>query len=186
MLNSKTLRIDSNPAEIYNVMGTLRIRKPDIGKIANHLKGCIYEPPGPYTLDVRIGRCLFRIYHTGRISCFGNSQETVTRSALELLRSLRDTGVSVPKKPTINFCSVASVMRLGRKIRLWKARYLLRGSEFSAKGPRLLSYRLSKPKVTLQLFENGTIRCLGARSERDSKRAFSRIVRLIKELGLSI
>jgi TATA-box binding protein (TBP) (component of TFIID and TFIIIB) len=180
----KTSRNGVYEVETYNVLGTLRIMEPDIEKIATRLEDCIYDPQSSPSLDVYRGRCLFRIYPTGMIMCFGRSRDEVTRSASKLFASLRNTGVKVPRKLAVDFRSETSVMRLQRRLRLWKALYLLKDAEISTRGPRLLTYRLNDPKVTLQLFEDGVIICLGARNNRESRQAYAHIMRIIDGYGL--
>jgi len=182
----KASRNDGSVVKTYNVTATLKIAKPDIEKIAKQFKGCVYDPQSSPSADIYTGRCLFRIFSTGAISCFGPSRDTIYKSVSSLFQSLRDLGFEVPEKPTINFESQASVVRLGKKLKLWKALYLLKNAEFSSKGPRLLVYRFEKPKVTMQLFEDGVIICLGARNDQESRRAHARIMRIIDDYGLTV
>jgi TATA-box binding protein (TBP) (component of TFIID and TFIIIB) len=166
--------------ETFNVTGSTRIEEHDIRKSAN-LPGAIYSPEISPSVDVYVNRCLFRIFPTGTVSCFGSNRDKVTKAAIELFARLHSVGVNAPQNPAISFHSEACVLRLGRKLLLGKAYYLLKGSEFSQKGPRLLSLRLDKPQVTMQLFEDGTITCLGARNRQESKQAFSRTLGIIED-----
>ncbi len=178
------LPVNAACVRTYNVMATLRIAKPDFEKIVKDLAGGIYNE-SLHSVDKHIGDCLFHVFSTGSVSCIGSSREQLRKSAYELLASLRNIGIDAPEKPRIEFHSVTSEIRLGKKLRLWKALYLLVGAELGAKGPRLLNYSTDNPKATVQLSEDGTIRCIGARNERVAKQALSQVAKLIDELGLA-
>jgi TATA-box binding protein (TBP) (component of TFIID and TFIIIB) len=166
--------------ETYNVYGTIKINEVKIEETAK-LPGAVYNPEIFPAVDVYVGGCLFRMFPTGTISCLGSNRNRVTKAAIELFDRLRTIGFHIADTPSVMFHSESSAIRLGRKLLLRKAYYLLKGSEFSEKGPRLLSLRLNKPEVTMQLFEDGTITCLGAKNSRESKHAFSQVLSMIED-----
>jgi TATA-box binding protein (TBP) (component of TFIID and TFIIIB) len=178
------LRVNASSVHTYNVMATLKIAKPDFEKIVKNLAGGTYNE-SLHSVDKHIGDCLFHVFSTGSVSCIGSSREQLRKSAYELLACLRSIGIDVPQQPRIEFHSVTSEIRLRKKLRLWKALYLLDGAKLSAKGPRLLSYSTDNPRATVQLCEDGTIRCIGARNDRVAKQALLQVAKLIDELGLA-
>jgi TATA-box binding protein (TBP) (component of TFIID and TFIIIB) len=178
------LPINATCVHTYNVMATLKIARPDFEKIVKNLAGCVYNE-SLHSVDKHIGDCLFHVFSTGSVSCIGSSREHLRKSAYELLASLRSIGIDAPGKPRIEVHSVTAEIRLGKKLRLWKALYLLDGAQFSTKGPRLLSYSTDNPRATLQLFEDGTIRCIGARNEKEAKQALSQIAKIVVELSIA-
>jgi TATA-box binding protein (TBP) (component of TFIID and TFIIIB) len=170
--------------ETYNVTGTIKINEVNIEESAK-LQGAVYSPEISPSVDVYVGGCLFRLFSTGTISCFGSNRKQVSKAAIELFARLRTLGVSIVDTAVLTFHSESSTIRLGRKLLLRKANYLLKGSVISKKGPRLLSLRLTKPEVTMQLFEDGTITCLGAKNSRESKHAFSQVFTMIEDNRLT-
>jgi len=168
----------------FNVLGYATVPKLDFAAIATKLKGATYEPEFSPTVNVDIKGCLLRIYSTGKIACFGKTEKQTRVAVEELCRRVRDLGLYIPKRPSIIYASKAYSTSIGKRVRLRKAEFLLKGAEFLSKTGRL-TMRLDQPSVFLQIFEDGNIICLGAKTREQSEEAFSKLRKMLRDLNLT-
>lgn len=171
--------------ESYNVFGTFKLPDIDLQRIAGTLEGAVYIPETSPSMDIYAPPCMFRVFPSGSVACTGPTQDEVRLAATKLADRLRKLGVRV-EPLSIIFHSQNFVINLGRKLRLVKAMYLLKGSQLSTKGPRFLDYRPDSPNVAFQLFESGKVVCLGAKNSKDYLEAYFHIMRAVEELGLAV
>lgn len=169
----------------FNVFGTFRLGELDFERMASEMSGAVYYPEFSPSIDKYIDGCLFKIYSTGNVACFGPTQGQVSHAAARLAALLNRLGFNV-LTPDLIFHSQGFVIDVGKKLRLTKALYLLKGAEMSQKGPPFIKYFPEKSGITFQLFESGKIVCLGSKSIAESYESLSVIMNLIRELNLTI
>jgi len=168
----------------FNVLGYAAIPKLDFAAIATKLKGATYEPEFSSTVNVSIKGCLLRIYSTGKIACFGRTEKQISGAVEEFCRRIRGLGLYIPKRPSIEYASKAYSTSIGKRVRLRKAEFLLNGAEFLSKTGRL-TMQLDQPSVFLQIFEDGRVICLGAKTKEQTEEAFSKLRKMLRDLNLT-
>jgi len=176
---SSTLKVD-----VFNVFATMRIGSIDLQRLAAKINGSVYEPETSPSLDVKIEKCLFRMHSSGSIIIFGANEERVKSSSDRLLKTLRELGVTFDLKPKLFTHNVATMCKIGKRIRLWKASYILGDTTYNPEKYSSLVYKMKEPSVTFQLFPDGTIVCLGVRDKRKAIEAISALIRELEDLGL--
>jgi len=165
-------------------MGYITLPRLDLDEIASKLRGAIYEPHLSSPVDIKIKGCHLRIHSTGKVACLGRTEGQIRDAVNEFCRQIRDLGFRIPQKPSIRVVSRSYSTSIRKRIRLRKAEFLLEGAKYQPKTGRL-TMELDRPPVHLQLFEDGKMVCLGARTKKQAEQAFSVLKKLLLDFNIT-
>src|SRR5208282_6641880 len=90
------------------------------------------------------------------------------------------------RKPIINIQNIVASVSLNQKIDLQKIVEKFPQTEYNPSVFPGLVYRLKKPKTATLIFGSGKIVCTGAKSERQARKAVTKVVDELKKNGIVI
>ncbi len=90
------------------------------------------------------------------------------------------------RKPLIKIQNIVASVDFGQRLDL---KLIVKRFPFAEYDPKVfpgLVFRLKKPKTSTLIFATGKMVCTGARSEREAFRAVNRVVRELRDKGISV
>ncbi|MDK2795513.1 MAG: transcription initiation factor TATA-box-binding protein [Archaeoglobaceae archaeon] len=87
---------------------------------------------------------------------------------------------------TIKIENVVASTQIGENIDLVKISKEIKDSEYKPKQFPGLVLRTNDPKAAALVFRSGKIVCTGSKSVEDARRAVKQIVKMLKEIGISV
>jgi len=170
--------------EIHNMVITVQFSdRIDLDKLASKLpSGAEYFPdnfPG-VVYRMEKPRASFLIFSTGKATCVGTASEKDAKEAIEnMLKLLKDMGIDV-KIPKIEIQNIVASTKLDTRFDIDKMAFELENTEYEPETFPGLVYKM-KGSVTFLIFGTGKIVCVGARSVKDIKESFDRLVKKLRK-----
>ena len=125
------------------------------------------------------------IFETGRMVCTGaKSEREAKRAVNKVVRELRDRGIEVFGKPSIQIQNIVASVSLGGEIDLESAVYNLKRIMYEPEQFPGAIYRMESPKVVFLIFSTGKLVCVGAKKETEVYEAVEKIQRILEENNL--
>jgi transcription initiation factor TFIID TATA-box-binding protein len=115
--------------------------------------------------------------------CVGSKSEKQAKKAvMRVIQQLKDRGIIIKGKPTIQVVNIVASASLGEQIDIEKAAYILERTMYEPEQFPGLIYRMDNPKVVLLLYMNGKLVVTGAKTEAQVYEAVHKLRKnLIKE-----
>jgi transcription initiation factor TFIID TATA-box-binding protein len=170
--------------EIHNMVITVQFSdRIDLDKLASKLpSGAEYFPdnfPG-VVYRMKKPRASFLIFSSGKATCTGTASEKNAKEAIGNMRKLlKDVGIDV-KIPKIEIQNIVASAKLDANLDLDAIAFNLENSEYEPETFPGLVYKM-KGSVTFLIFGTGKIVCVGARSTKDIKESFDRLVKKLRK-----
>jgi len=157
----------------------------NLNSIIKAIPTVIYKPerfPG-IVFKLKNPQTAHLIFSTGKIITVGaTSKRNAKRAVRKVIQKLKDRGILIRGKPTIQVVNVVSSASLGQQIDIEKAAYILERTMYEPEQFPGLIYRMDTPKVVLLLYMNGKLVVTGAKTEEQVYEAVHRLRKnLIKE-----
>jgi transcription initiation factor TFIID TATA-box-binding protein len=170
--------------EIHNMVITVQFSdRIDLGKLASKLSsGAEYFPDNFPGLVYRMKkpRASFLIFSSGKATCTGTASEKDANEAIEnMLKLLKDLGIDIKILKTEVQNIVAST-KLDTRFNIDKMAFELENSEYEPATFPGLVYKM-KGSVTFLIFGTGKVVCVGAKSTKDIKESFDRLVKKLRK-----
>ena len=123
------------------------------------------------------------IFGSGKMVCVGSKSEKQAKKAvMRVIQQLKDRGIIIKGKPTIQVVNIVASASLGEQIDIEKAAYILERTMYEPEQFPGLIYRMDNPKVVLLLYMNGKLVVTGAKTEAQVYEAVHKLRKnLIKE-----
>lgn len=123
------------------------------------------------------------IFGSGKMVCVGSKSEKKAKKAvMRVVQQLKDRGIIIKGKPTIQVVNIVASASLGEEIDIEKAAYVLERTMYEPEQFPGLIYRMDNPKVVLLLYMNGKLVVTGAKTEAQVYEAVHKLrINLIKE-----
>jgi len=171
---------------IVNVVASVTLNQTlDLNSIVRAFPGVEYRPeqfPG-IVFKLKKPKTANLIFSSGKMVCVGaKSERQAKRAALKVIQTLKDNGILIRGRPTIQVVNIVASASLGRQIDIETAAYILERTMYEPEQFPGLIYRMDEPKVVLLLYMNGKLVVTGAKTEEEVYEAVHRLQeRLMKE-----
>jgi len=161
----------------------------NLEKLARRLDGARYDPeifPGiAYKSPRASPRASFLIFASGKVNCVGATSMKDAKLAIKnLTKKLRRSGTKIGSEPKLKVQNIVASIDFGRGFDLEEIAMNFENTEYNPEVFPGLVFRLDDPKVVILLFVSGKGVCVGAKSEKDVKRAAERITKLRLPRGI--
>ncbi len=141
--------------------------------------GARYDPEIFPGLAYKSPRASFLIFASGKVNCVGATSMKDAKLAIKnLTKKLRRSGTKIGSEPKLKVQNIVASVDFGRGFDLEKIATNFENTEYNPEVFPGLVFRLDDPKVVILLFVSGKGVCVGAKSEKDVKRATERITKL--------
>lgn len=108
------------------------------------------------------------IFGSGKMVCTGAKSERQAKSAVrKVVRELKNNGIVILRRPTIEIQNIVASASLGGRIDLEKAVYHLGRTMYEPEQFPGLIYRMDEPRAVILIFASGKIVCTGAKREEE-------------------
>ena len=125
------------------------------------------------------------IFSTGKMTCTGAKSEKLARSAIrKTARQLRENGLILLSKVTIEIVNVVATVDMGRGVDLELAEVALDDVMYEPEQFPGLIVRMQEPKVVFLIFVSGKMVCTGGRSESFVNEAVEKMSKMLEEENL--
>jgi len=154
---------------IVNVVASVTLNQTlDLNSIVRAFPGVEYRPeqfPG-IVFKLKKPKTANLIFGSGKMVCVGaKSERQAKRAVMRVVQRLKDNGILIVKRPTIEVVNIVASASLGKQIDIEKAAYILERTMYEPEQFPGLIYRMDKPKVVLLLYMNGKLVVTGAKTE---------------------
>jgi len=171
--------------EIHNMVVTVQFSdRINLDKLANKLSSSAEYFPDNFpgvVYRMKKPRASFLIFSSGKATCVGTASEKDAKEAIEnMLKLLRDMGIDV-KISKIEIQNIVASTKLDTRFDIDKMAFKLENSEYEPETFPGLVYKI-KGSVTFLIFGTGKIVCVGAKSAKDIKESFDRLVKKLREI----
>lgn len=120
------------------------------------------------------------IFSSGKMICTGGRSENEARRAVEnVVSELSKGGIVTSKRSKVRIDNIVASANLGRNVDLESVSKMRRTMYEPEQFPALI-YRMEDPKVVFLVFSTGKIVCVGAKTEKEVRRA---VRGLFQEIG---
>jgi transcription initiation factor TFIID TATA-box-binding protein len=188
----KTQEKTSSPftIKIENVVAFASLdTKISLSKLVNNMENTEYEPeqfPGLVYRPTN-PRSAALIFSSGKIVCTGTKSIDMAKEAMKkVVKRIREAGVRVPDKYTINVENIVASSKIKADLNLEDIAFSLENAEYEPEQFPGLVYRISDPRVAFLLFSSGKIICTGAQSVEDIHRALDKFKTKLEEIGIKV
>jgi len=115
------------------------------------------------------------IFSSGKMICTGGRSENEARKAVEnVVRELSRGGIITSKRSKVKIDNIVASANLGRNVDLESVSKMQRTMYEPEQFPALI-YRMDDPKVVFLIFSIGKIVCVGAKTEKEVRRAIGEL-----------
>ena len=156
----------------------------DLGKLAGKLPSSAEYFPDNFpgvVYRMKKPRASFLIFSTGKTTCTGTASLKDAKEAIKnMLKLLKDMGINV-KIPKIVIQNIVASTKLDTRFDIDKMAFALENSEYEPETFPGLVYKM-EGSVTFLIFSTGKIVCVGAKSVKDIKESFDRLVKKLREI----
>jgi len=174
--------------DIQNIFASFSLDSTiDVENLSKEFTKSIYDPQLSPSLEIRDDEhgIVFRVFNTGQVTCLGGKSENEVRSGIRtFLEKLKQKNYIISTDVKVEISNYVATLNFGKRIRMWKAAYFLKGSKYNCHRLPWLIYESEKPKVLFHIFENGKIICTGAQNRREILAAFKALKTQLKENSL--
>ena len=179
------------PVKIENVVASGALeRRIDLDAIVQAFPEAEYRGKFPgVVFKLERPSTTFLIFANGKLVCVGARSEKKVKTALrKLTRKLEEAGILIVGKPEVRIRNIVATANLGGFVDLpqlfessgeMRGRIMYEPEQFPG-----VIYRMKSPKVVLLIFSTGKIVCVGAREEKDVRRAVSKLHKQLEEKRL--
>jgi len=171
---------------IVNVVASVTLNQTlDLNAIVKAFPAVEYRPeqfPG-IVFKLKKPKTANLIFGSGKMVCVGaKSEKQAKRAVMRVVQQLKDKGILIIGKPTIQVVNIVASASLGVQIDIEKAAYILERTMYEPEQFPGLIYRMNTPKVVLLLYMNGKLVVTGAKTEDQVYDAVNRLrTNLLKE-----
>ena len=171
---------------IVNVVASVTLNQTlDLNSIVKAFPAVEYRPeqfPG-IVFKLKKPKTANLIFGSGKMVCVGaKSEKQAKRAVMRVIQQLKDNGILIMGKPTIQVVNIVASASLGEQIDIEKAAYILERTMYEPEQFPGLIYRMDNPKVVLLLYMNGKLVVTGAKTEAQVYEAIQKLRKnLIKE-----
>jgi len=171
--------------KIHNMVITVQFAdRIDLGKLAGKLPSSAEYFPDNFpgvVYRMKKPRASFLIFSTGKTTCTGTASLKDAKEAIKnMLKLLKDMGINV-KIPKIVIQNIVASTKLDTRFDIDKMAFALENSEYEPETFPGLVYKM-EGSVTFLIFSTGKIVCVGAKSVKDIKESFDRLVKKLREI----
>jgi len=171
---------------IHNMVITVKFSdRINLSLLLKKLEGGEYVPdqfPG-LVYRMKNPRVSFLIFSTGIMNCTGTTSLNEAKNAIEkMLELFKQIGVKV-YKPKMEIQNIVASAKLGARLNLDTIAFELENSEYEPETFPGLVYKM-KGSVTFLIFGTGKIVCVGAKSAKDVKESFDRLVKKLRKIKI--
>ena len=173
---------------IVNVVASVTLNQTlDLNSIVKAFPAVEYRPeqfPG-IVFKLKKPKTANLIFGSGKMVCVGSKSEKQAKKAvMKVIQQLKDNGIIITGKPTIQVVNIVASASLGGMIDLEQATSTLEKTMYEPEQFPGLIYRMAEPKVVILLFASGKLVCTGAKHEQDVYAAVQKLHVLLEEKKL--
>jgi len=123
------------------------------------------------------------IFSSGKMICTGGRSENEARRAVEtVVGELSKGGIITPKRSRVKVDNIVASANFGRSVDLESVSKLQSTMYEPDQFPALI-YRMDDPKVVFLIFSTGRLVCVGAKSEKEVRRAIGKLIQKLDALN---
>ena len=170
---------------IENVVASATMSQAiDLNSVVKAFPGVEYRPeqfPG-LVFRLKKPKTATLIFNSGKMVCTGAKSEGQAKKAVNrVVQELKNNGMVIVGKPSIQIQNIVASASLGGKIDLERAAYSLGRTMYEPEQFPGLIYRMDDPKVVILLFASGKLVCTGAKKEEEVYRAVNMLHEKLEE-----
>jgi transcription initiation factor TFIID TATA-box-binding protein len=125
------------------------------------------------------------IFETGKMVCTGaKSEKEAIQAVNKVTKELKNQGIPLTNKPTVNIQNIVASAALGGEIDLESVVYKLKRVMYEPEQFPGAVFRMDVPKVVFLIFSAGKLVCVGAKKEQEVYEAVGNIQKLLEEQEL--
>ena len=175
----------SASVNIENVVASAILKQRiDLNSVVKAFPNVEYRPeqfPG-LVFRLKKPKTATLIFNSGKMVCTGAKSERQAKKAVRLVvQELKDNGILIVEKASIQVQNIVASASLGGKIDLEKSAFSLGRTMYEPEQFPGLIYRMSEPKVVILLFASGKLVCTGAKKEEEVYDAVTKLHALLEE-----
>ena len=175
---------------IENVVASVNLNQPlDLNSIIKAFPRVVYKPqqfPGA-VFKLREPKTAHLLFGTGKMVCVGaKSGRQAKRAVMKVIQRLKENGIFIVGKPTINVVNIVASASLGGQVDVEKAVYVLERIMYEPEQFPGAIYRMDEPKVVILIYTNGKLVITGAKREEEVYQATARLQRKLEEEKLIV
>jgi len=164
---------------IENVVASATMSQAiDLNAVVKAFPGVEYRPeqfPG-LVFRLKKPKTATLIFNSGKMVCTGAKSEGQAKKAVNrVVQELKDNGMVIVGKPSIQIQNIVASASLGGKVDLEKSAYSLGRTMYEPEQFPGLIYRMDEPKVVILLFASGKLVCTGAKREEEVYAAVNKL-----------
>ncbi len=177
-------------AKVENMVSAITVHKNiDLKKFFSDVKGLEYNPdrfPG-VVYRIQEPKLTMLIFSSGRVICTGaRSESDIELAVKNLVNKLREGGIYIRKKPTVEIQNIVASANMNVKVNLDMLATNCDNTEYEPEQFPGLVFRLEKPKTVMLIFRSGKIIITGAKTPRDANTAAEKTKHMVKDIGAVI
>ena len=170
---------------IENVVASATLKQTiDLNAVVENFPSVEYRPeqfPG-LVFRLKKPKTATLIFNSGKMVCTGAKSEGQAKKAVNrVVQELKNNGMVIVGKPSIQIQNIVASASLGGKIDLERAAYSLGRTMYEPEQFPGLIYRMDDPKVVILLFASGKLVCTGAKKEEEVYRAVNMLHEKLEE-----
>jgi len=156
---------------IENVVASATLKQNiDLNSVVKAFPNVEYRPeqfPG-LVFRLKKPKTATLIFGSGKMVCTGAKSERQAKMAVrKVVRELKNNGILIVERPTIQVQNIVASASLGGRIDLEKSTFSLGRTMYEPEQFPGLIYRMDEPKVVMLLFASGKLVCTGAKKEEE-------------------
>ncbi|MEA3255605.1 MAG: TATA-box-binding protein [Candidatus Altiarchaeota archaeon] len=176
--------------KVENMVSAITLNlKIDLKKLVEITTGLEYNPdrfPG-VVYRIREPKLAMLIFSSGKVICTGaRSKEDIKRAVEHLLEKLKEGGIEVKEKPSIEIQNIVASSKVDFKVNLDLLAMESENTEYEPEQFPGLVFRLAEPKTVMLVFRSGKMIITGAKTAEAAQKAAEETCRIIKEIGAII
>ena len=173
---------------IENVVASATLQqKIDLNSVVKAFPSVEYRPeqfPG-LVFRLKKPKTATLIFNSGKMVCTGAKSENQAKKAVRrVVRELKNNGILITGKVSIQVQNIVASASLGGKIDLEKSAFTLSRTMYEPEQFPGLIYRMSDPKVVILLFASGKLVCTGAKKEEEVYTAVNKLHQTLEDESL--
>jgi len=164
---------------IENVVASATLKQTiDLNSVVRAFPSVEYRPeqfPG-LVFRLKKPKTATLIFNSGKMVCTGAKSELQAKRAVrKVVQELKNNGMLIVGKATIQVQNIVASASLGGRIDLEKSVYTLGRTMYEPEQFPGLIYRMDDPKVVILLFASGKLVCTGAKKEEEVYTAVNKL-----------
>ncbi len=175
-------------AKVQNVVASATLGQDvDLNTILRVFPDTQYRPetfPG-LIFRLKKPRATALIFRSGKMVCVGTRSERQCKRAVNnIVDELKNSGIIILRKPSIEIQNIVATAALGGYIDLEKTTYALAKTIYDPEQFPGLIHHMDEPKVVVLIFANGKLVLTGAKKEEELYRATTKLQETLEQENL--